>query len=79
MLRFLEESLSFEGKKVVCFSTGFFRPEWGQNQTLGRMKELCEAKQAAVLGVTSVRWWSLHRKQSIGKAVDYISDLLTLN
>ena len=75
VIRFIEQSASFKGKKVGCFATGFFKASWGQNQTLDRMKELCENKSAEVVGIGSVRWFSFTRKQQITDVSKHLSAL----
>lgn len=76
MLTFLEKSPSFAGKAVICFATGFFRSEWGRDQTLALMKEICEDRQGHILGTASVRWFSLLRKRQIKNVINTICTLI---
>jgi len=75
MKRYLEQIPSLHGKKVACLVTHFFRREWGANQVLAAMRELCESKGATVLGVDEVRWFSLRRKERIAGVVEALSRL----
>jgi flavodoxin len=76
MLTFLRKSPSFAGKAVICFATGFFRSEWGRDQTLALMKEICEDKQGHVLGTASVRWFSLLRRRQLKNVINTICTLI---
>jgi len=75
MKRYLAQIPSLQDKKVVCLVTHFFRREWGANQVLAALRELCESKGATVCGVGDVRWFSLHRKQQIAQVVEELSQL----
>lgn len=72
---FLEQTVSFGDRKIVCFVTGVFRAEWGRNQTIALMKAMCEAREADVIGMSSVGWWSFGRKRKINAVVDSIATL----
>jgi len=58
---------------LAAVGTHFFRREWGANQVLASMREICESKGATVCGVGEVRWFSLHRKQQIARVVEELS------
>lgn len=75
MKRYLEQIPSLQEKQVACVVTHFFRPEWGANQVLAAMREICEAKGATVCGVGDVRWFSLHLSQQIAQVVGELSGL----
>lgn len=70
----LEQVASLEGKKVACLVTGFFPAGWGRNQTVAKMKQICESKGATVCGSGSVGWLSLGRRQKIAKVVDGLAN-----
>lgn len=76
MNRYLEQIPSLQEKRVACVVTHFFRREWGANQVLASMWEICESKGATVRGVGEVRWFSLHREQQIARVVQDLSQLL---
>lgn len=74
ILTFLETVDSLAGKHVACLVTGFFPFDgWGRNQTIARLKEICESKGATFHGAESVGWFSLSRKRQISDAVDGLS------
>jgi multimeric flavodoxin WrbA len=73
MKTYLEQLPSLQGKQVACFVTHFFQREWGANQVLAALRELCESKGATVLGVNEVRWFSLRRKERIAGMVGELS------
>lgn len=76
MTRYLEQLSSLEGKEVALLVTGFFPvADWGRNQTLAQLKEICEFKGAHVRGTESVGWFSLNRGQQISGAVASLSEL----
>ncbi len=75
MKRYLEQIPSLRDKKVACVVTHFFRREWGANQVLAAMRQICESKGATVCGVGDVRWFSLHRKRQISQVVEELSQL----
>jgi flavodoxin len=75
MRNYLEQIPSLHDKKVVCFVTHFFRWEWGANQTITQMTEICESKGATVCGSGHVQWPSLRRKRQISQVVDDLSRL----
>ena len=75
MMSYLEQVPSLAGKKVACLVTGVFPPGWGRNQTIARMKEICESKGATVCGSGSVGWFRLDRKRQIADVVDHVSRL----
>jgi len=75
MTSYLEQIPSLQGKRVACLVTHFFRREWGADQTIELMKEVCESKGATVCGSESVRWLSLSRKRQISRVVDSLSEL----
>ena len=75
MKRYLEQIPSLRDKQVACLVTHFFKREWGANQVLASMRELCESKGATVLGVDEVRWFSLRRKEQIAQVVEDLSRL----
>lgn len=70
MKRYLEQIPSLRDKQVTCLVTHFFRREWGANQVLGAMREICESKGATVCGVGDVQWFSLHRERQIAQVVE---------
>lgn len=74
---YLEQLPTLEGKKVACLVTGFFPAKWGRDQTLSRMKEVCELRGATVCGVGSVGWLSLDRKRQMVKVVESLSIKMT--
>jgi NAD(P)H dehydrogenase (quinone) len=75
MTSYLEQIPSLQGKRVACLVTHFFRREWGANQTIELMKEVCESKGATVCGSGNVKWLSLSRKRQISRVVDSLSEL----
>ena len=75
MMSYFEQIASLEGKRVACLVTGVFPAGWGRNQTLAKMKEICESKGAAVCGLESVGWLSLGRRRQIQTVVDSLSRL----
>ena len=75
MKRYLEQIPSLQGKQVACLVTHFFQREWGTNQTLAALREICESKGATVRGAGDVRWFSLHRKEQIAQVVEALSRL----
>jgi len=75
MKNYLEQLPSLQEKQVACLVTHFFRREWGANQVLGAMREICESKGATVCVVGEVRWFSLHRKERIARVVEALSGL----
>lgn len=77
MRRYLEQIPSLYDKKVACFVTHFFRREWGANQTITQIREICESKGATVCGSGDVRWFSLSRKRQISQVVGELSELLS--
>jgi multimeric flavodoxin WrbA len=70
MKRYLEQIPSLHDKKVACLVTHFFRREWGANQVLAAMREICESKGATICGVGDVQWFSLDRKRQIAQVVE---------
>jgi len=75
MKRYLEQIPSLQGKQVACLVTHFFKREWGANQVLAALRELCESKGATVCGVGDVRWFSLHRERQIAQVVEELGGL----
>ena len=75
MKRSMEQIPSLQEKQVACLVTHFFKREWGANQVLVAMRELCESKGATVLGVNEVRWFSLRRKERIAGMVGELGGL----
>jgi flavodoxin len=75
MMSYLGQVASLEGKKIACLVTGVFPAAWGRDQTVARMKEICESKGGIVCGCGSVGWLSLRRKRQISKVVDSLSAL----
>ncbi len=75
MKRYLEQIPSLRGKQAACLVTHFFQREWGANQVLAALRQICESKGATVRGVGDVRWFSLHRKQQIAQVVGDFSRL----
>jgi len=75
MKRYLEQIPSLRDKTVACLVTHFFRREWGANQVLAALREICESKGATVCGVGDVRWFSLRRKKQIARVVEALSGL----
>jgi hypothetical protein len=73
MLTYMEGLPSLLGKQVVCLATGVFPADWGRNQTIAKMQEICEAKGAMVIAWGSVGWWSLRRGRQITDVVDDLS------
>jgi len=75
MKRYLEQIPSLRDKKVACVVTHFFRREWGANQVLAAMREICESKGATVCEVGEVRWFSVQRERQIARVVEDLSRL----
>lgn len=75
MQRYLEQIPSLQGKQVACLVTHFFKREWGANQVLAALREICESKGVMVCGVGDVRWFNLHRKRQIAQVVEEFSRL----
>ena len=78
MTSYLEQVASLQGKRVACLVTHFFPPEWGANQTIKRMKEICESKGATVCGSGDVGWPRLGLKRRIAYVVDNLADCFSL-
>jgi flavodoxin len=78
MTSYLEQITSLQGKRAACLVTHFFHREWGGNQTIKLMKEVCESKGATVCGSGSVGWLSLGRKRRISKVVDNLANCFEL-
>ena len=76
MSSYLEQITSLQGKKVVCLVTHFFPPEWGANQTLNQMKEICESKGATIYGSGEVGWPRMGLKRRIADVVDSLSRMI---
>lgn len=54
----------------MCLVTGFFPvASWGRDQTLARLRDVCESKGAVVCGLNSVGWFSVRRRQHVAQAV----------
>lgn len=70
MGRYLDQLSSLEGKKVACLATGAFPRPLGRKQTIQKMKDICEAQGATVLGAGSVGWISFRRERQIAQVVD---------
>jgi flavodoxin len=75
MKRYLEQIPSLQDKKVACLVTHFFRREWGANQVLAAMRQICESKGATVCGSGDVQWFSVHRRRQISQVVADLSGL----
>jgi flavodoxin len=75
MAAYLEQLPSLEGVRVACLATGFFPAQWGRNQTLAKMAEICASRGATVCGSGSVRWPSLRRKRRIAEVVSELAAL----
>lgn len=73
MRGYLDRLSSLSGKKVACLVTGFFRAEWGRNQTVETISEICEAKGATICGRASVGWFNPRRHSDIARAVDELA------
>ncbi len=70
MRGYLEQIPSLAGKRVALLVTGFFPAQWGRNQAMAQMSDICAAKGATICGSGSVGWFSLNRRQQIAQAVD---------
>jgi hypothetical protein len=77
MAGYLDQLPSLAGIQVACLATGFFPAQWGQNQTLARMAEVCTSKGATVCGSGSVRWPSLRRKRRTAAVVSELAGLFS--
>ena len=75
MAGYLDQLPSLEGIRVACLATGFFPAQWGQNQTLAKMAEVCASKGATVCGSGSVRWPALRRKRRTSEVVEEMAGL----
>jgi menaquinone-dependent protoporphyrinogen IX oxidase len=75
MAGYMVQLPSLEGMQVACLATGFFPAQWGRNQTLAKMAELCASKGATVCGSESVRWPSLRRKRRTAEVVKEMAGL----
>lgn len=68
---------SLEGTRVACLVTGFFPVAyWGREQTLTRLREVCESKGAVVCGSSSVGWFGMRRSERIAQAVNAVVSCL---
>ncbi|WP_318509017.1 flavodoxin family protein [Bacillus sp. T3] len=57
---------TLRGKKVECYVTQFFRYPWmGGNRAIKQMKNICEEKDANVIGTGIINWSSKKRKVQI--------------
>lgn len=72
---YLEQLPTLEGKEVVCLVTGVMPANWGHEQALVQMGEMCQAKGAQVLASDSIRWSSLRRGRRIAEVVDRLTGL----
>ena len=61
---------SFDGKPIVLLATHFLRNAWGAHQALLEMQNQCVSQEGTVLGSIEVRWFNLHRRRDIQKAVE---------
>jgi len=76
MRSYLEGLPTLEGKRVACLVTGVLPAAWGREQTLAQMAALCEGKGATVVGLGSLWWLCLNRRQQTRDVVDHLSSLL---
>lgn len=66
MRLYLSSLSSLEGKRVGLFVTQGFPFAWlGANKAVGQMKEICEAKGAAVLKTGVVHWGGSKKEDQI--------------
>jgi len=75
MASYMDQLPSLEGMQAACLATGFFPAQWGRNQTLAKMAEVCTSKGATVCGSGSVRWPSLRRKRRTAEVVEEMAGL----
>lgn len=74
--QYLKGLSSIKCKKIACLVTQTFPfPNWGGNQTVRMMKEICESKGASPCGSGLVQWMSRKREKRIIEVVDEISKL----
>ena len=76
MNSYLDHIRSLQGKQVVCLVTHFLFQSWGADQTLEKMKEVCQSKGATVCSIGSVRWSSLRRRYRISQVVENLAGCL---
>lgn len=76
MTAYLKQLASLGGKKVACLVTKQLPFYWtGGNRAIAQMKNLCESKDAVVLGSAIVIWRQSRREQQIDEAVARLSSL----
>lgn len=77
MKNYFNQLDTLSGRKVACISTHQFPFKWlGGNSAVNKMKSLCEAKGADVLGTAVVDWSPETKRQAkIDEAVRTISEL----
>ena len=73
---FLSNITALQSKKVAIMVTHFFPfPKMGGNQTIAKIKNICESKGAIVCGTGIVDWSSLRRDKMITEIVEKLSNL----
>lgn len=74
---YFKQMEKIEGLKTACVSTHQFPFEWlGGNSTIRKMKNMCEAKGAEVIGTAIIEWSpESKRQEKIDKAVECITNL----
>jgi len=77
MATYMAHITSLQKKPVALLVLqGFPFQSWGGNQTVAKMKSLCEDKGARVLGSGIVNWLNLQRGQQIADVVEHLSELI---
>lgn len=76
MAAYLEQLPSLKDKKITCFVTKRLPFHWtGGKQAIGKMKQICEAKEAEVCGTGIVVWSKSRREENISKCIESLADL----
>jgi hypothetical protein len=77
MASYLAQVGSLADVRVAFLVTHFFPPQWGRDQALAQMQEMCASKGATVCGSGGVRWFGLRRGKRVAGAVERLrADLI---
>lgn len=73
---YLAQISSLKSKKVACLVTEAFPYPWmGGNQTIAKMKKICESKDGVVCGTGIVNWMGRNREKKIENVVEDLNNL----
>jgi flavodoxin len=74
MIEYLKQVPSLKDKKVALYVTKQLRFNWtGGNQAIGKMKKICQAKEADIGETGIIVWSSNEREQMINDVIAKIS------